>query len=488
MMRRSLLYILFLAHSFFFTRATSAQPARPVPPPASESEQRLRALLVGPRGLTSEQVARRAVSSSREVSAKRASTAAAQAKEDQATAGFWPRLQLSARYTRLSYLAPVFLPGGIQPQQEGLPPGPLPPNTPLRLTQGFPFEFFQDNYAAGASLSLPVSDYLLRTARAAKAAGHSTRAARAEEDATRRKAAADARIAYYDWIRARGQVLVGQQSLEAVRGHLGDAQKLFQAGFASKADTLRAESQVKATELFLLRAGNTAGVAEEVLRVAMHDESNAPYEIGEDLLVILPPVPGIADREALLREAIGKRPELVALAETEAGLGDLQRLARTTAWPRLDLAGNFLYANPNQRIFPPQQKWQPTWDAGVVLSWTPTDVPLALAQVREQVARASELFARRGAVLDGLRLEISQATSSVAESDAAVETSRKGLEAAEESYRVRRDLFMAGKTTLVEVSDTNAELTRARLEVVDALVMSRIARVEHALGRDVVEK
>lgn len=464
--------------------AAQAQTTRPLPPTASQSEERLRALLVK-GGLTSDEVARRAAATSREVSAKQAGADAAKAKEDQATAGFWPRLQGSARYTRLSHLDPVILPGGLAPVGT-FPPGPLPPNTPLQLTPGFPFEFFQNNYAVGAGLTVPVSDYLLRTARAAIAAKHSTRAAEAEEEATRRKVAADARIAYYDWIRARGQVLVGHQSLEAARAHLSDARKMFEAGFLSRADTLRAESQVKAVELFVLRAENLAGNAEEALRVAMHDQRGGSYQIGEDLLQVLPPVGGLEDREALEREAIGKRPELLALVETQAGLEDLRRLARTTAYPRLDLAANFTYANPNQRIFPPQQKWKSSWDAGVILSWTPTDIPLAVATMREQQARASQVAAQKGALLDGLRLEIAQTTSVVAESDAAVATSRKGLDAAEESYRVRRDLFLAGKSTLAEVTDTAAELARARLEMVDALVLSRVARVrlDHALGRD----
>lgn len=486
-MQRSLFALLF-ASLVYPSLPVLAQP-RVVPPPASESEAALRALLVGPRGLTSDQVAKRAVSTSREVQSKQAGAAAAKAREDQATAGFWPKLSGRASYTRLSHLDPVVLPGGIQPLDRNLPPGRLPDNTPLVLTQGFPFVFFQNNYALGATLSVPVSDYLLRTARASKAAGHSTRAALAEEEAARRKVAADARIAYYDWIRARGQVLVGRQSLAAASAHLSDAKKMFEAGFASKADILRAESQTKAVELFLLRANNHAALAEEGLRVAMHDEGRTPYEIGEDLLVVLPPVTGLEDRGALEQEALRKRPEIVALTETQAGLEDLRRLAYTTAMPRLDLVGNVLYANPNQRIFPPQEKWQSTWDIGAILSWTPTDIPLALANAREQSARASQTAAQRAAVLDGLRLEIAQTTSGVAESDSSVATSRKGLEAAEESYRVRRDLFLAGKATLVEVTDASAELARARLEVVDALVMSRIARVrlDHSLGRDALK-
>jgi outer membrane protein TolC len=51
---------------------------------------------------------------------------------------------------------------------------------------------------------------------------------------------------------------------------------------------------------------------------------------------------------------------------------------------------------------------------------------------------------------------------------------------------VRRDLFRNGKATLVEVNDAEGELTRSRLEVVNAHIDARIARVrlDHAVGRD----
>ena len=65
--------------------------------------------------------------------------------------------------------------------------------------------------------------------------------------------------------------------------------------------------------------------------------------------------------------------------------------------------------------------------------------------------------------------------------------SREGLVAAEENYRVRRELYRAGKATIVEVTDAETDLTRARLDVVNSHVDVRIARValSHALGRDV---
>jgi outer membrane protein TolC len=51
---------------------------------------------------------------------------------------------------------------------------------------------------------------------------------------------------------------------------------------------------------------------------------------------------------------------------------------------------------------------------------------------------------------------------------------------------VRRELYKIGRATLVEVMDAETELTRARLEAVNAHIDYRIARTElnHALGRN----
>jgi outer membrane protein TolC len=50
---------------------------------------------------------------------------------------------------------------------------------------------------------------------------------------------------------------------------------------------------------------------------------------------------------------------------------------------------------------------------------------------------------------------------------------------------VRREAFRAGKATLVEVDDAATELTRARLEFIDANVSVRQAalRLAYACGR-----
>ncbi len=458
-------------------------PDAPVGRVTQQLQAKLETMMRG-TGLTSHQVAERAVKNSHQVTAKRRAIESADAAVDQAKASFYPSLTLSARYTRLSDIDTPNL-GTIAAPPPGTEPGLIPAGTPLFA---FPLSFptILNNYVAQAELKVPLSDYVLRTSRAISGANRVKRASELDERSTKLSVARDARVAYYQWIRTQGLAFVGAQSIEQAKGHLADANNAFQAGLVSKADVLRAESGVKSAELFDERAKSNVQLATTRLRVLMRDASGAEYDVGENILAPLPALAGTASEEAAYREAVSQRLELKGLYENEHAIRDQAALTSAANYPRLDAAASAQYANPNQRYFPQEDKFRGTWDASLVLSWTPTAIFGGRAGTRSLEAKAAELAAQRAALLDGLRLEVAQALAAERDARFAVTVSQQALAAADEGYRVRRELFRGGRATLVEVTDSETELTRARLELVNAHVDLRIAQVEleHVLGRD----
>jgi outer membrane protein TolC len=422
----------------------------------SEFERRLALMLAG-TGLTADEASRRAVENSFAIIAKRREVDAVNAGVDQARAEFWPQLMLQARYQRLSPIdqPPLDTGGGM-------------------ATIVFPV--LEDNYTLQAGLTIPLSDYLLRTTAAVGAAKHSRASAEFDELATRLSVAREGRVTYYEWIRALGQGIVTSQAVQLAQGRLTDAQNSFNAGLASRADVLRSEAGVKQAQLTDERAKHIAVIAELRLRVLMRDPGNETYQVGENLLADLPELDQAPGTEAAMKEALSQRPELRTLQFSEASLESQADVAISGNYPRLDATGNYTYANPNPRYFPQEREWNGTWDVGVTLSWTPTDIASNSASASVSRARAAEVAAQRAA-LDALE--------SVKEARFALGVTETGLRAAEESYRVRRELFRAGRSTLVELTDAEAELTRARIEAIDARVDSRIALVtlNYALGR-----
>jgi outer membrane protein TolC len=431
-------------------------------------------------GLTSDVVATRARETNFDAAAKTEALNAANARLDQARVAYYPKLTLTARYTRLS---PVTQPVIAIPTSMGVGTG----MSMMGSTAPFQFPAPLDLTVLQAGLDIPLTDYVLRISQNYAAASRNKRAAALDAQAARLKAALDGRQIYYSWLRAKAQLVVEERSLDQAKGHLEDARHSFDVGTASKADVLTTESQVASAELVLERAKNVVILTEEQLRLAMNDTSGQPYAIGENLGTDVPPLAPSENLAALRAEALDKRLEIRALDETAWSLRSQAKAARASYFPRIDAFGDLIYANPNQRIFPQEPVFNGTWDVGVQLVWTPNDALSAGGASSESEARAAQTEMQKAALKNSVRLEVTQAYQAVREAEIALQTTKRGLDAAEEGYRVRRELFRNGRSTSVELTDSQVQLIRASIESINARanLRSALAALSHATGRDV---
>ncbi|MET0412578.1 MAG: TolC family protein [Polyangiaceae bacterium] len=470
-----------LACTLLLAARASAQDAAP----AQDFDARLARELAVPGGLSSDQVAERALATSFDVRARQSQLLAAAADADRALLGYLPVLTAAAGATWFTDTGVTTL--GDLVVAPGQAPGPLPAGAEL---VNFPFDLkpILHAYALQTSLLVPVSDYFLRVAPSRSAAEHAERASSHTVDSTRSQVATDARVAYYGWVRAKLSLVISEQALADARAHLGDAKAAEDAGAASPADTLRVESQVARSELLVVNTRSLAAVSEERVRTLVHDASSAPFAIGEDIRQA-PRSASAASQVSRLNElwseAERMRPELKALGENALALQRSARVDRAGMLPRLDLLAAGTYANPNPRIFPPEDEFRAEWQAGVRLAWNITELPSAALRARANDARSAALDSERLALFDRIRVEVRAAAHALDDSGVALETTQRGLDYAEESYRVRRISYQNGASTSVELLDAETDLTRARLERLNAEIDARIARVrlDYAIGR-----
>jgi outer membrane protein TolC len=160
---------------------------------------------------------------------------------------------------------------------------------------------------------------------------------------------------------------------------------------------------------------------------------------------------------------------------------------RTQGYPRVEGFGNLTYANPNQRFFPQQNEWNSSWDVGVRMVWTINDLGSRTATAKGTDAEIAKIQVQKQQIQDALRTEVISAYRGVEEAQLARESAARGVASAEASYDDRVRLFEAGKATSFDVLDAETTLVTARLNLVEAFVAMRMARVrlDHALGRDV---
>lgn len=440
-------------------------------------------------GLTADLVARRAAASSNTIAAKNAELRAAAAKVDSAMIQFLPRVSLKAGYTRVNRVATslgggsLLASSGSGPYTEGAQ-GLIDEKGSSVRGYAISFPVYSNTYSLGASLSVPLSDYVLRIADSIRGTKLNREASELDARAERAKVEGDARVAFFNWSRALGQVAVTEKSLERVQARLKDVQSSFAVGMVTKASLLRMEAQVAATVSALEAAKGFRDLAEQQLAVIMHDRGGR-YVLGEDVLVqtaepLSQPV------EELVSEAERNRLELKSLERTSQSLKKAESVVAAGRYPRIDGFADYTYANPNQRYML-QLGWKSSWAVGLQATWTLNDILANNSSMRELRANREATDANRDALSDGIRLEVTSAYTDQHRACAELEAAQRSIEASQAAYDTSLRLYKVGKATTTELIDAEADLVSSHLRLINAQLDVRVAetKLAHATGRDV---
>ncbi len=442
--------------------------------------------LTEPGGLTADAAAERAVATSPSMDRAAAAVAAAEAGARRAWQGFFPQLEVSARYTRLSRINQPSFGGALitEDQANGariLAAGVDDPEAQLlwnnlidtfSSTEGFEFPVILNNYVLRGTATLPVSDLFLTILPGYRAAQAVVDVNQAQIASERAQIAYRAREAYYQLARARGAAVVARKSVEQVEANRQRIATLVEAGAAAQVDLLQINAGLARARVQVAQAESGARIAERALQLLMHDD--APIVLGEDFASEPAAPEGTVD--ALTDRALRDRPEIDALRRLVEARERSIRATLGRQWPQLFVQGNVDIANPNQRIIPQQQEFNTTWDVSVVLRWSPNEMGTARAQAAEARAQLEQARQDIASLTDGVRLEVSEAHSSLEASRLAFEAAQVGLVAAEAEHQVRMAQLEAGAAVTSDVLDAETSVTRSRLQLIDAAIELRLAR------------
>jgi outer membrane protein TolC len=273
------------------------------------------------------------------------------------------------------------------------------------------------------------------------------------------------------------------ESLAAYEAHLADARNRLEAGLAARNEVLAVQVERDRAELARLQAANAAQVAEADLRRLVGVPATTRIEPEEPLASAAGPAAG--DLEALVEDALARRPERAALRQRVEAGDQRVRADRAARRPQVSLAGGVDYANPNRRILPPSAEWDDSWDLTVSVSWSVFDGGRSGAAARRSAARADALRRRAEDLDRRIRLQVTQRHLDLGTARAAAEVAARNLEAARENSRVASDRHKAGVIPSAERLDAEVLLLRAGLDHTEALARLRTAQaaLDRAVGR-----
>jgi len=392
---------------------------------------------------------------------------AAEARASEAFTYRLPSLTLGASYMRLSEVPPFEVTISI------------PPLTERRMSL---WSSILDNYSAKLSLLQPVfTGFRLQSS--VRAAEHMAEAA--QKDYEREKADAVFSISntYWGLFRAIESKKVIRESLDLVNAHLKDAQNLRSQGMATRNDVLKVQVQLSEVQYLLIQIEN----AERLARAALNSFIGLPLDTEvEPSSNPSAPEKSLPAIDSLIEKALRNRPETGAaearIRASEAGL----TLARSAWFPQLALTAEYLYARPNPRILPAQDRFDDTWAAGLVLTfdiWTWGRTSHQTAQARAQLDQARDVFSQ---LKDAVVLELTQVYLDLVNSLEKIEVAEQGVRQARESYRITKEGYTNGVVRTSELQDAEVALLRARLNYTQALVDFEVsrARLRKAVGEE----
>lgn len=461
--------------------AQGASAPRAEPPRAFDLSA---ALQSGP-AMTAERAAELALQANPSAARVRALARASEASVARARAQMWPRLELSGRYTHIDgfpdgTIATARSPEDLMAAQQ-LAGTVTDPAARALLTQivqaqsvSPTIKIPRNQWDFGVQLTWPVSDMFFAMLPALKSAKAAVQAEQARVATTEAQIRRDARQAFYQLARARGALAVATEAERTANAQLGQVQAGARAGYLTEADLLDAQARVAATSRMLAAARAGVEIADAALRTMLGADDGPVFGIAEPVLDHDQTPLEAAD--VLLARALEQRPEVAALQATSKAQAAAIDANAAAAYPHLALIAGANYANPNRFVIPPRERFDPSWQVGAALTWSPNDVLISNQTVGNLEGQAEAVRAQLEELRRGLTLEIRRTLAQLRAADEAYSSAESSRTAAEAAYKSRLAQLNAGHSTSADLLLAETQLDQARLAVLDAAIDLRLAR------------
>jgi outer membrane protein TolC len=421
------------------------------------------------RVLTLDEAVSTALKANPQIASARDTRAAATFKVQQARAGYLPSAAAVVGYKRATANspAPPYISSGGASTAASSSLG--------SLIGGREEMTSYDNWNASVSVNQTIYDFG-RTGGTHDAAAAAEQAADADIRTVEEQIAFSVIQAYFGVLAAQESVTAALETRRQMEKHVELAQAQVAAGVRTRIDIARAQSDLSAANLAVVRAENALKSARLGLESAMGARTSGDYAVERPAPSAPPEIGGV---EQAVKEALERRPEHKSLVEKVRSLEATLKTVQSGYYPTIAAAGNVGYSGYelDGMVY--------NWALGATATWnffSGFATQNAAAETRANIAAAQsairtlELAVRQE--IEGADLALKEARERMAPARALLASAKETLDLAEARYA-------AGTGNIVEISDAQAVYTQARFGLIQAELDHEVARarVLKALGR-----
>ncbi|MEO6776477.1 MAG: TolC family protein [Kofleriaceae bacterium] len=340
--------------------------------------------------------------------------------------------------------------------------------------------FFSGSYgtALGASANWKIYDFGLTHANVVAAEANED-AARAGYSVSSLDVRRDVEIAYLEALARKRLVLVAQATVKSEQAHLDQAKRFVAAQAKDPIEVAQAQSRASNALSTLAQSQSDEAVALANLRAAIGwiDPTRAP---AVDPNWPTPIDQDPADLGSLVATARKLRPEITQLDKqiyaADAGVTAAHAERRPV-----------LSASASAQWMPGESNWspQPSWSAGLALSWALWDGGRSGADVKVANANLISAQAQRDALLVSLTSALESSRAQIIANKANVVASTEGISAAQAELKLAEARYAQGLGSQIELADAQTAVTTASGNLISAEwnLAAAWATLRRALGQ-----
>lgn len=351
----------------------------------------------------------------------------------EASAGYFPTLDLDGSYTHLSEAPSSLAIPGVGEFAMG-----------EQDTTAFTLSLTQPLYTSG------------RLGLACQQARFNYQKAKESLQRTQNEVVFQVREGFYSAVLAEENVNITGKALQQAEAHLEVVQSYYKSGRSSRFELLRAKVEVANIKPDLIKAENNLNLAKEKL-ASLLSVSSSTLKIEGGLKF----EPLDLTLDEAIQKAFSVRSDLKALQAqkkvTEASL----HMAKVEKMPSLSLTGNYEYSSA-------ADGWEGSWDANLVLSFPLFDAKnKAIVEQRRSQMEQVDLSIKQ--LKDNIKLQVKEAFWDIQGAKESLSAQEKNIEQAKEALSIAEARYKRGTITQLELLDAQVVLTQARLGYTEAL-------------------
>lgn len=268
------------------------------------------------------------------------------------------------------------------------------------------------------------------------------------------------------------------ESYQQMERHIQQIEQLYEHGLVSKLDLLRAQVQLTNIRYQKIRMANAKNLSYDALRLMLGVESGPPIELSDEFNFI----PETIQLDSAIAQAISARSDIKIMRDNIKILKISQQILKTANLPSIFSAFNYDYKKPFRFT---ENDWGKDYNITLGVQMPLFTGGANFYKIKQSQAQLKQAQLGLAMLEDAIQLEVKNLYFNLQQEKNILSYQDENVRTAEQALSLAEEKYQNGLITNLEYIDTQLALTQAKFDRLNASVNCILAqaRLLNAIGK-----